>query len=346
MAGLQKRGHGVELVAVRDAAIALRAQAARIRVHAVSDSMRRMGAARRIRKLVAGEKRFDIVHANEAHALTAAWLARSHRHVPLVVARRVAFPLSRGRISLARYGAAAKILAVSEAARKQLIAAGLPSDRIEIVADGVDIPGTIPADTREKARQRWGFAPDEVVMECVAALTEEKGHALLIEAFAKLRGRPGAGNRRLLLAGDGRLRPQLEQRVRDAGVESAVVFAGFVPDVEAVYAAGDLFVFPSLQEAAGSSLLRAMAFGLPVVALERGGVSEIIEDGRNGVLAREATPEGLAQATERVLADPALMERLSQAGRESVAERYSADRMIDATERIFVELISERASDR
>lgn len=344
MTGLHRRGHGVELVAVRDAAIALRAQAAGIRVHAVSDSMRRISAARRIRKLVSGEKRFDIVHANEAHALTAAWLARSHRHLPLVAARRVAFPLSRSRISLARWGAAAKILAVSEAARKQLLAAGLPADRIEIVADGVEIPGAIPAEAREKARQRWGFAPGEVVLECVAALTEEKGHALLIEAFAKLRRSAGGGNRRLLLAGDGRLRGQLEQRVREAGVESSVVFAGFVPDVEAVYAAGDLFVFPSLQEGAGSSLLRAMAFGLPAVALGRGGVGEIIEDGKNGVLAREASPEGLAHAIERALGDPALMERLSRAGRETVAERYSADRMIETTERIFADLISQRAS--
>lgn len=346
MAGLQKRGHNVELVAVRDAAIALRAQAAGIRVHAVSDSMRRIGAARRIRKLVAGEKRFDIVHGNEAHALTAAWLARSHRHVPLVAARRVAFPLSRSRISLARYGAASKILAVSEAARKQLLAAGLPSDRIEIVCDGVEMPGKIPTETREKARKRWGFVPEEIVMECVAALTEEKGHALLIEAFAKLRARPGGGLLRLLLAGDGRLRPQLEQRARDAGVQSAVVFAGFVPDVEAVYAAGDLFVFPSLQEGAGSSVLRAMAFGLPAVALKRGGVGEIIEDGRNGVLTPEATPEGLAQAVERVLADRPLMDRLSRAGRESVAQHYSAERMIDATEGIFLELIAEKARNK
>jgi glycosyltransferase involved in cell wall biosynthesis len=346
MTGLEKRGHGVELVAVRDAAIALRAQAAGIRVHAVSDSMRRIGAARRMRKLLRDEKRFDIVHANEAHALTAAWLARSHRHAPLVAARRVAFPLSQSRISLARYGAAAKILAVSAAARNQLLAAGLAAERIEVVADGVEIPGAIQAERREKARKRWGFAADEIVMECVGALTEEKGHALLIEAFAKMRRWPGAGNRRLLLAGEGRLRPQLEQQAREAGVESAVVFAGFVADVEAVYAAGDLFVFPSLQEGAGSSLLRAMAFGLPVLALERGGVSEIIEDGKNGVLAREATPEALAQAAERMLRDPALTERLSRAARETVAERYSADRMIEATARIFEGLISERARSR
>ena len=346
LTGLQRRGHGVELVAVRDSAIALRAQAAGIRVHAVSDSLRRIGAARRIRKLVAGEKRFDIVHANEAHALTAAWLARSHHYAPLVAARRVAFPLSRGRISLGRYAAAAKILAVSEAARNQLLAAGLAANRIEIVADGVEIPGKIPTETREKARQRWGFAADQIVLECVAALTEEKGHALLIEAFTKLRRCPGGGKFRLLLAGDGRLRQQLEQRAREADAESSVVFAGFVPDVEAVYAAGDLFVFPSLQEGAGSSLVRAMAFGLPVVALERGGVGEIIQDGKNGVLAREATPEALAQAIQRTLGDPASMEGLSRAGRETVAERYSADRMIEATEHIFAELISERAENR
>ena len=339
MTGLKRRGHCAELVAVRDSAIALRAQAAGIRVHATPDAGRRIGAARRVRGLLR-EKRFDIVYANEAHALTAAWLARSHRHVPLVAARRVVFPLSGGAISRARYRAAARILAISEAVRHELLAAGVDANRIELVPDGVEIPAPIKPEAREKARKKWAFQADETVIECVGALTAEKGHALLIEAFAKLRRE--CANCRLLLAGEGPLRAQLERQAREAGLASAIIFAGFVSDVDSVYAAGDLFVFPSLAEGSGSSLLRAMAYGLPVLALARGGVAEIIQDGRSGVLVQEASAEDLARAAGRLLKNAELRERLSRAGRETVTSRYSVDRMVDGTARILEKLIAER----
>jgi len=341
MIGLKRRGHCAELVAVRDSAIALRAQAAGIRVHPISNSARRIGAARRLRQLLR-ERHFDLVHANEAHALTAAWLARSHRHVPLVAARRVVFPLSRSPISLARYRAAARILAISEAVRSELLAAGLDAQRIEVVPDGVEIPGPITPEARLHARERWGFRADETVVVCVGALTAEKGHALLIQAFAKLRREITMC--RLLVAGEGSLRAQLERQAR--GLGSAIIFAGFVRDVDSVYAAGDLFIFPSLEEGAGSSLLRAMTFGLPVLALARGGVAEIIEDGRTGVLMQEASAEALAQAAARMLRDTALRERLTRAARETVASRYSADRMVDHTARIFEQLISGGAGGK
>lgn len=342
MSGLKRRGHCVELVAARDSAIALRAQAAEIRVHAVSDGARRIGAALRIRQLLR-EARFELVYANEARALTAAWLARSHRRAPLVAARRVVFPISHSPISLARYRAAARILAISEAVRGQILAAGVDAKRIEIVPDGVDIPAPIEPQTREAARKRWGLRDDETVLVCVGALTAEKGHALLIDAFAKLCDE--IANCRLLLAGEGRLRAELERKSRDAGLGSSIIFAGFVSDIDVVYAAADLFVFPSLHEGAGSSLLRAMAFGLPVAALARGGVAELIEDGRTGVLVTEAKPDALARAAARILRHAELRERISRAARETVASRYSADRMIEATAVIFEQLLSRGNGD-
>jgi glycosyltransferase involved in cell wall biosynthesis len=343
MKGLKKRGHRVEIVAVRNSAVALRAQAAGIQVHAVADRARRISAARQVRLLLK-QKRFELVYANEAHALTAAWLAGSHRHVPLVAARRVTFPLSRSPISLARYRAATRILAISQAVHDALAAAGIDEDRVEVVPDGVEIPSPIKAETRGIARKRWGFKADDSVLALVAALTEEKGHALLIEAFSLLRRE--VPNCRLLLAGEGKLRAQLERQVREADLESVATFAGFVPDVESVYAACDLFVFPSLQEGAGSSLLKAMAFGLPALALARGGVSEIVESGQNGILVQEATAEAISAEAARMLRDPALMGRLGQSARETAAAQYSADRMVDATARIFERLISGAAAVR
>jgi glycosyltransferase involved in cell wall biosynthesis len=341
--GLLRRGYLAEIVAVRNSAMASRAQEAGIHVHQVAARAPRISAARRVRQLLK-QKRFDLVYANEAHALTAAWLARSHRRVPLVAARRVTFPLSRSPVSLARYRAATRILAISQAVRNALRAAGLREECIEVVPDGVEIPSPIDAQARGQARRRWGFDDDDRVLALVAALTAEKGHALLIEAFSKLRRE--MPDCKLLLAGEGRLRAKLERQVREGGLESAVIFTGFVADIESAYAACDLFVFPSLQEGAGSSLLRAMAFGLPVLALARGGVTEIIENGRNGVLVREATAEAISAEAASLLRDPARMGRLGQGGRETAAAHYSADRMVDATAHVFERLISGTSTRR
>jgi glycosyltransferase involved in cell wall biosynthesis len=89
-----------------------------------------------------------------------------------------------------------------------------------------------------------------------------------------------------------------------------------------------------------------MAYGLPVLGFARGGVAEIIEDGRTGVLLQEASAEALARAAARLLKDTDLRERLSRAARETVASRYSADRMVDGTARIFEGLIAGKAGSQ
>jgi glycosyltransferase involved in cell wall biosynthesis len=326
--GIRARGHDAELVSVRGAALAQRAHSCGIPLHLVTPAFRRWGAARILRPLIRA-RRFDIVHANEAHALTAAWLARAHRLAAVVVARRVAFPLSRDRLSLARYRTAAKILAVSSAVRSELLAAGLDPARLEVIPDGVELVPRISLEERNRARMRWGIAADEPTAAYVASFTAEKGHALLLGAFAELRRT--VPRCRLLLAGSGPLQKSFEEAARRAHLLPAVQFAGFVEDLRSVYAACDIFLFPSLREGLGSSLLSAMGCALPVVALASGGVVEAVEDGRNGLLVREPAPALLAAAAARLLNDAVLARRLGDAARETVASRFSANQMIEAT---------------
>ena len=338
--GLEARGHAAELVGSGGGVLAERAQTAGIAVHRTPANSRRWGATLLVRRLLR-EQRFDVIHANEAHALTAAWLARAHRHAPLVVARRVTFPLSRGALSMARYRAASCIVAISQAVRGQLLAAHLDPQRIAVVADGVEVPPLVTAEQRSSARQRWSFSPEDRVLALVAPFTAEKGHALLLDAFAELRRQ--APHCRLLLAGDGPLRSQIEEQARAAHLVPDVRFAGFVEEIDCVYAACDVFLFPSLSEGSGTSLLSAMAHALPVAALARGGVAEIVEDGANGLLVQEASPPALAAATARLLADREFARKLGEAARETVAAKYSADRMVEATLAVFEGLISARS---
>jgi glycosyltransferase involved in cell wall biosynthesis len=332
--GLRARGHDAELVSVPGAALAERARAAGIRVHTAAATLGRLGAAGLIRRLLR-EHRFEILHANEAHALTAVWLAGAHRQARVVVSRRVVFPLKGSRLARARYRAARRILAISRFVAQRVEDSGLPAGVVRVVYDGVELPPALTPEARHRARQRWKTAPDEPLLGCVGYLLPGKGQESLLRALPAIRAR--IPNCRLLLAGDGPCRLQLERLAEQLGVHSAVMFAGHLEDVSEVYRALDLFVFPSLGEGLGSSLLAAMSCGLPVMAVADGGVSEVIEEG-SGLLLAQAGPDEIARAAADLLLDRDRAARLGAAARRVIERRFTADHMVDATLNIYSEL--------
>ncbi len=328
MQGLLARGHGVELVAVEGGALARRASAKDIPVHTVSRAQPRLAAAWRLSRLDA-----DLVHCHDAHGLTAAWLAGASRRARLVASRRLANRLAGGRLGLARYRAAGRIVAVSEFVKRSVVASGIPPGHVEVVYDGVPVPPRAPAVERDAARRSWSGAPEEPLIGCVGYLLPEKGQETLIRAVPLFGGR--AARSRVVLAGDGADRARLERLARELGVAQRVRFAGHVEDIEAVYRALDVFVFPSLAEPLGSSLLAAMAHALPVVASGSGAVPEIVREGENGLLAPAGDPAAFAAAVSRLLEDPALARTLGEAARKTVEERFSDARMVEATLAVY-----------
>jgi glycosyltransferase involved in cell wall biosynthesis len=138
-----------------------------------------------------------------------------------------------------------------------------------------------------------------------------------------------------VLVGEGRD----EQRFRRAaaGLDN-VAFAGFVDNVEDYLAAFDVFVYPSLFEGLGSSLLDAMAFGLPIAASNVGGIPEVVEDGVNGLLIPPDDPGALVTALKRLLADAGLRDAMARANRARAAE-FDTGRMTSAYESIYREIL-------
>jgi hypothetical protein len=130
--GLNERGHAAELLATHGSAIGHRAKKEGICVHSVSRSMPRLSAASKIGRILA-DNGVDLVHANEAHAVTAAWLAVRKRKCPFVVSRRVGYPLSKGWIAQSRYRRADRILANSQWVAKQAVASGASREKIRVV---------------------------------------------------------------------------------------------------------------------------------------------------------------------------------------------------------------------
>ncbi|MGH9742496.1 MAG: glycosyltransferase family 4 protein [Candidatus Acidiferrum sp.] len=335
--GLRELGHDAQLLAVRDSPLAKRAEAAGVTVHKVGASARRAAAAVLLRRLLLRAE-FELLHANEPHALTAAWLAASRKNVPLVISRRVAYPLGQSSLARRRYGMARRILAISQFVAKSLLESGVPKKKIEIVYEGVEAPTPVTVEARQNARRRWGVSDGEKLLGCVGYLLPEKGQEFALRALSTVRRKfPGT---RLLLAGDGPCRMKLHSLARQEGLGDAVIFAGFVEDVAQAYVALDAFVFPSLAEPLGTSLLAAMAWGLPVLAVASGGVPEYVEDGVTGVLVKEPDSELLSTGMIRLLSDDSFRVKLGEEARRKIETHFSARHMVENTISVYKDVLA------
>ncbi|MGC1620894.1 MAG: glycosyltransferase family 4 protein [Candidatus Acidiferrum sp.] len=337
--GLRARGHEAELVAARGSALGERAAQSGVRVHFVSREMFRFPAAWKVRELVR-RGGFEIVHANEAHAVSAVWLARAHKHVPFLISRRVGYPIGKSRASRARYEAAACIIANSKWVADQAANSGASRARLTVVYEGAEIPPRFTEEQRRTARSRWGIPCDSPLLGCVGVFLPDKGQEWLIRALAELRKEfPGA---KLLLAGDGPCRPKLEALARELGIADAVLLPGFVKEVETVYAALDIFLLPSLFEALNNSLLAAMSYEIPSVAFHKGALGEIIEHEKSGLLVSGPDAPEICCAAGEILRDADFASRLGQAGRKRVEENFSAEQMVNGVVRVYEEVLAAK----
>jgi glycosyltransferase involved in cell wall biosynthesis len=336
--GLRDRGHEVELLAAKNSPLAIRTAEAGIAVRQVASLGLRAWAAVVMRVLLR-QRHFDLAHLNEPHALTAAWLAGAHKKLPLLLSRRIGFPLRKSWVSRARYRAVNRFVANSQNVAQSLIESGIASGRISIVNEGVGILPLPSADQRSRARKRWGVEDHEFVFGCASVFVPEKGQRHLIEALPRVRMlHPEV---RLLLAGDGACRQELQTLVKQLGQSEAVLFPGFVSNVEDVYMALDAFAFPSEFEGLGTALQAAMAAGLPCISTNRGALGEVVAQERTALVVE---PDGkqISVAMLRLLDDDALREKLAQAGRREVELRFSADRMVENTLSVYEDVLKKK----
>ncbi|HXF59634.1 MAG TPA: glycosyltransferase, partial [Candidatus Saccharimonadales bacterium] len=280
----RQRAHGDEprLAAPPDAELLRRAREEGFPVHPVP--MRGTWDLPSVLALAALHRteRPDVVHwhAARAHALGA--LASLLRPGPArVLSRRVIFPVRRSPGSRLLYALPIdRIAAISEAVRDALVRSGVDATKIDVVPSGIELPP--PRDPAERARLRGALqcGEEDVVAITVAALGEGKGHRELLRALTA--AAPRAPRLRLWVAGDGPLRHDLESMAGALGPR--VQFLGFRADISSLLHAADLFCLATRSEGLGSSILEAMAAGLPVVATRVGGIPEVVDDQRTGIL--------------------------------------------------------------
>lgn len=270
---------------------------------------------------------------HDPHAVSAGLLAaRLSGGARCVAVRRVDFPL-RSAFSRAKYAACARVIVVSRAIGAVVERDGIPQSRVRVVYEGV--PDRTAQPGSREALAELGVPETAPVVGNVAALTAHKDHATLLDAMALLR--PRVPEARLVIAGEGELRPLLERRVLEHGLADRVVFAGFRRDLDRLLPAFSVFCLSSRLEGLGTSVLDAMAFALPVVATAAGGIPEAVQDGVTGRVVPPRDPAALAEALASVLEDDGRRRELGAAGRRRFLALFTADRMVEETLRVLGE---------
>ena len=230
-----------------------------------------------------------------------------------------------------------RIIAVSGAVKDfNVHEIGIPEEKFEVLHNCLETDHSGFKKSREESRAEFGFAADDFVVGHVGTLRKEKAHDILLQAFARLRKQRSA---KLMLVGDGPLKGRIIEEASSLGLDGDVIFAGSRPDVPDVLKAMDLFVFPSRNEALGIALLEAMYGGLPIIAAKTGGIPEIVEDGKTGLLVNSEDVKGFADAMLHLVKNPELRRTLGIAAREYVALHHSPEAYVDKLSMIHDQLL-------
>lgn len=320
---LRARGHEPLIVGASGSPLLDRAQAIGMATaHAQMRADWDLRSAKRIRALVRIWHP-DIVHAHDARSHALALIALAGEPTPLVVTRRVTFPLKSVRV---KYGPrVTRFIAISHAVKAAMVASGVAPERISVVHSGVPTP---VARTPRDWRSELGWAADTVVAGMVGAMTAEKGIgdvALIAECLPKS---AIVRTRLVLLGGDahGPLTLGPLQAFR----------AGFVAEIHDAMAGLDILWHPATSEGLGTVLIDSLALGVPPVAFDVGGVGEIIQNGVNGLIVAPADVRGFA-ASHVSLMNTDTRRTLASAG-PSRAALFSVEQMTDGTEQVYGEL--------
>ena len=229
------------------------------------------------------------------------------------------------------------LIAVSGEVRRHLVGQGIHESRISIVPNGIEVPDW-SSDRRVQARKSLGIPLDVPVIGTTARLTELKGinHAL----YAVSQIREDMPNIRYVVFGDGQQREELQTIAQSLGITENVMWMGYRNDVQNLLPALDIFLFPSLREAMGISIVEAMAAKIPTIATTIGGIPEVVTSDV-GILVPPADPVAMSEAVISLLRDPAKRAELGSRAWERAQSEFSAQKMAARTLGVYAALLEK-----
>ena len=288
------------------------------------------GAVGRVAALLAGSARPPVVvHTFHGHVLRGYFSptrARTFQQIERVLARR-----------------SDALIAVSPEVRDDLVELGVaPAEKIVVVRLGLDLDRRLSADPSARAavRAELGIPDDGFLIGWLGRMTEIKRVDDLLDACARLRAK--GVDAYLALVGDGPLRDELKDKAEALGIADRTRFVGFRESVGELYAAFDVVALTSANEGTPVTVIEALACGLPVVATDVGGVSDVVQDGRSGFLVPANDVAAVAARLEQLAGDPKLCSVMGESGRAFVVPRYSVPRLGEDIDRLYRSLLQEQ----
>jgi glycosyltransferase involved in cell wall biosynthesis len=298
-------------------------------------------ALRSMTRLMRAEQ-YDVVHAHSSKAGFLGRLAARRAGIQRVFYTPHAFAFQCGgpvgwlyrefeRMG-ARFGGT--IVAVSSGEKDLAVQAALRgAQRARVIPNAIEAPDVPTSEERAAARSALGIEGDAPVIGTVGRLAPQKGYDDLLLGFPEVLAQHRTAQ--LVLIGSGPLEHDLHSLAEQLCISRHVTFTGHRNDVEALYAAMDVYVQPSLWEGLPYALLEAMGRGLPVIATNVPGNADLVEDDKTGILVPAGTPSAIAQSIIVLLDDPAAARDLGDAGREKVLREHRLEDFIQSISELY-----------
>ena len=302
-----------------------------------------VGSLRALTRIIA-ERQIDVVHSHDYKTNLLTWLAARRTSIrALSTAHGWTGDSARERYLyypgdkrlLARFPF---VIAVSGEIRRELIARGARPERVRTLLNGID-PDAFRRHVEQEgtARTRFGMPTDGFVIGAVGRLERQKRFDLLIRAFAEVARRHS--HARLLIAGEGSARPDLERQIQSLGLNGRCSLVGLQHDIACFHHALDLFVQSSEYEGTPNAVLEAMALETAVVATDVGGTRELCEDAVHGEIVPSGDVPSLVAAIERLMGNESRRRALAQAARHRVEHELSFKGRVEALDGIYQTLM-------
>lgn len=292
--------------------------------------------ARKLAQLSSG---FDIIHIHDSHAHNNAVLSTFFGNkTPMVLHRRVDFPVSNNIFSRYKYNhpQIKKIICVSDAIKAIMLPAISEKSKLVTIHSGVDTDRVFKAD----GRLHWEYnLPDNIrLIGNVAALAPHKDYFTFLNAAHAIWQHRPDNDFRFVIIGEGGMRPQIEHEIQKLGLQDMVIMTGFRKDLSEVIPELDIFLITSETEGLGTSIIDAFLAGVPVVATAAGGISEIVEHEKTGLLAPVKDAGELAEQVEKLLDNATLAQQLTANARQKAAT-FSKQRMAEQILRQYRQIV-------
>ena len=342
MKGLETHGVDSTLLCPEDSAVAELAKSAQLKVKRVSFKGEHDFSFIKAIKETAKDRYFDLLHAHSRRgADTYTAIAARQTRIPAILTRRV-INVENNFIAGPKFRSFKKVVAVSEAVERSLKRQRVNADRRMTIHDGIILENYTEQYSRQHLLEEFGLPENAFIIGNVGRFTENKGQLSLLEAFTLIYKKYPQAH--LILFGEGEMLDDLLHYVSQHQLSERVHFAGFRLDMPKWYGALQVVVHTAMLEALSVALLEAGASGVPLIAYNNGGISEVIRHMQNGLLVQPGQIDQLADAMQRLLESRSLTERLAKNSKKVVTENFSSERMVSQYLQLYSEILNAKNS--